>query len=161
MLQRHFSKFLHCINCILLFFIPATNIYTFRMLVYLFFFLHLHPVIASSYKNDLLFLFICYTFFSYPNQRLRPPIKTVSQVLCLERLQSKAYFLSYKTELSQRCFTAPPFPQLHPTTFQLYQGSCSPEDCVKLSFSLISSFNRTRIHYSTQILHRKNKKYIL
>lgn len=161
MLQRHFSKFLHCINCILLFLIPATNIYTYRMLVYLFFFLHLHPVIVSSYKNDLLFLFICYTFFSYPNQRLRPPIKTVSQVLCLERLQSKAYFLSYKTELSQRCFTAPPFPQLHPTTFQLYQGSCSPEDCVKLSFSLISSFNRTRIHYSTQILHRKNKKYIL
>ena len=46
-----------------------------------------------------------YYLLSYPNQRCRPPIKAVSQVLCLERLQSQTSFLRFETKLSQMLFT--------------------------------------------------------
>ena len=38
-----------------------------------------------------------------PNQRCRPPIIAISQVLCLERLQSQTHFLRFETKLSQVC----------------------------------------------------------
>ena len=46
-----------------------------------------------------------YYLLSYPHQRCRPPIKAVSQVLCLERLQSQTSFLRFETKLSQMLFT--------------------------------------------------------
>ena len=101
-----------------------------------------------------------YYFLSYPNQRCRPPIIAISQVSCLERLQSQTHFLRFETKLSQVFFFfLKLFPELH-ITFQLYQGFCLLEDCVKLLFCVTTSFNMTRIHFSTKrplvkILQRK------
>ena len=109
-----------------------------------------------------------YCFLSYPNQRCRPPIIAISQVLCLQRLQSQTHFLSFETNLSQvffflsfflSFFFPPLFPEF-PITFQLYQGFCLLEDCVKVLFCLTTSFNVTRLHFSTKrplikILQRK------
>ena len=41
------------------------------------------------------------------------------------------------------------FPELH-ITFQLYQGFCLLEDYMKLLFCVTTSFNMTRIHFSTK-----------
>lgn len=38
-------------------------------------------------------------FFSYPNQRCRPPAKAVYKVLCLERLQSQSSFSKVQFEV--------------------------------------------------------------
>lgn len=103
-----------------------------------------------------------YSFLSYSNQRCRPPITAVSQVLCLKRPQSQTHFLSFETKLSQVfvfLFVCLLFPEF-PITFQLYQGFCLPEDCVKVLFCLTTSFNVTRIHFLTKrplikILQRK------
>ena len=90
-----------------------------------------------------------------PNQRCRPPIIAISQVLCLERLQSQTHFLRFETKLSQVCVCVCVcvcvllFPELH-ITFQFYQGFSLLEDYVKLLFCVTPSFNMTRIHFSTE-----------
>ena len=51
-----------------------------------------------------MFIYELYYFLFFPNQRYRPPIKGVSQVLCLERLWSQTYFLRFETKFSQFFF---------------------------------------------------------
>ena len=94
-----------------------------------------------------------YYFLSYPHQRGRPPIIAVSQVLCLERLQSQTHFLSFETKLSQVFFFVFCF------FFYCFQNyillSSYIRDSVylktvKLLFCVTTSFNMTRIHFSTK-----------
>ena len=71
------------------------------------FVLHLYPMISSSYK---LFVFICYiVFFSYANQRCRPPIKAIYQVFCLKRLQSQNSFSKLKDKVITDFYCPPNF----------------------------------------------------
>ena len=61
----------------------------------LFIWIYLSPTSHNDFKllqNDLLFLQVIWFFFPYPNQRRKPPTKAVSQVLCLERVQSFSSF---------------------------------------------------------------------
>lgn len=52
------------------------------------------------------YLYLCYSIFflSYPNQKCRPPIKAVCQVLCLKRLRAKAHFVKYEIKLLRDFF---------------------------------------------------------
>lgn len=76
------------------------------MLVYLDFFLQFHSMISNSNKMTYYFyLYLYYSIFlSYPNQKCRPPIKAVYQVLCLKRLRAKAHFVKYETKLLRNFF---------------------------------------------------------
>lgn len=75
---RHFSNSFALLNYTF-FFTLATDIYTYQMLVYLDFFLQFHSMISNSNQITYYFyLYLCYSiFFSYPNQKCRPPIKAV------------------------------------------------------------------------------------
>lgn len=131
---RHFSNSF-ALSELYFFFTLATNIYTYQMLVYLDFFLQFHSMISNSNKITYYFyLYLYYSIFlSYPNQKCRPPIKAVYQVLCLKRLRAKAHFVKYETKLLRIFFF-----NYHPLhiTLQLYQGFYLLENCVKLPFCL-------------------------
>ena len=122
--KASFQQVLHCINYVVLFFIPR-NIYTHKMLVYLSFPLQLHQLIPSSYKMIYYFYFYV-TLFSSPNQRFRPPVKAVYQVFCLKRLQSQSSFSNVQEKVVTDFFFIL-FPKL-PTTFQSCQGFSLLED---------------------------------
>lgn len=110
---RHFSNSF-ALSELYFFFTLATNIYTYQMLVYLDFFLQFHSMISNSNKITYYFyLYLYYSIFlSYPNQKCRPPIKAVYQVLCLKRLRAKAHFVKYETKLLRIFFFLLP-----PTTY--------------------------------------------
>lgn len=75
------------------------------MLVYLDFFLQLHSMISNSNKIIIfIYIYVIVFFLSYPNQKCRPPIKAVYQVLCLKRLRAKAHFVNYETKLLRDFF---------------------------------------------------------
>ena len=109
------------------------------------FFLLLHSVLSSSCKR-IYYLYLYVIVFSFLSKS-ECTNKPVSQVLCLERLQSQTHFLRFETKLSQFFFFLL-FPELH-ITFQLCQGFCLLEDSVKLLFCVTTSF-KTMIHFSTQ-----------
>ena len=122
--------------------------------------LQLHSMISSSWKtiyyiylNVILLSFLSKSEVQATNNSHLPGFvswKTLSQT----------HFLRFETKLSQIFFFFfLLFPELH-ITFQLYQGFCLLEDCVKLLFCVTTSFNMTRIHFSTKrplvkILQRK------
>ena len=109
------------------------------------FFLHLYPMISSTYKL-FVFVFIYHTiFFSYPNQRCRPPIKAIYQVICLKRFQSQSSFSKVKDKVITD-FYCPPNSILLPS----YIRDSIYLKAVKLPFCLITSFDISKIHYSTQ-----------
>lgn len=92
-----------------------------------------------------MFIYELYYFIFYPNQRYRPPIKGVSQALCLERLWSQTYFLRFETKFSQFFFTVPRITSSFLIILQI------PEDHVKVPFcatiSFMSCFVSPVIHF--------------
>lgn len=70
----------------------------------LFFSIVFSLTLLSDFKllKRIIFIYIIFSFLS--KSECRPPIKAVSQILCLERLQSQTHFLRFETKLSQFFF---------------------------------------------------------
>ena len=121
------------------FLIPATNIYTLQDV------LQLHSTFQALEKGFIIFIYIMFSFLC--KWKAQATNKScVPDFVPWETPEPNSFSKIWDKVVTDGFLL---FPELH-ITFWFYQGVCLLDDCVKLLFCVSTSFNMTRIHFSTK-----------
>ena len=125
-----------------MFLILATNIYTLQVVSS-----PTSPKISSSWKR-IYYIYLYVIMFSFLRKwKAQATYKSrVPDFVSWETPEPKSFSKIWDKVVTDGFLL---FPEL-PSTFWFYQGFCLLEDCVKLLFCVTTSFNMTRIHFSTK-----------